>query len=100
MDCQAPAWPTPQPTQESTVSAPAMVTAPLNLLVPKTPRVVEGTLVPMPTLFSLALTTKVLLVESTIKPERKVEVAVAELTMRNKVAGVVSSEMKLIKLPV
>jgi len=58
-DCQfePPELP-PHPEQESTVRAPVTVTAPLNLLSPRTPKVVEGEAVPTPTLFSLAFTTK------------------------------------------
>src|SRR3990167_2107653 len=84
-DCQAPFWPgepVPQaapapltnplvsacrhwvePVMVFRVSAPATVTAPLNREVPRTPRVVEGAAVPMPTRFSLTFTTKVLLLE-------------------------------------
>jgi len=53
---------------------PVAVSVPLSLVAPKTPRVVEGEAVPMPTLFSLALTMKTL-VSATIESE-KVEVAV------------------------
>src|SRR3989344_5531788 len=45
------------------VKAPATVTAPLNREVPRTPSVVLGAAVPMPTLDSLTFTTRVLLVE-------------------------------------
>ena len=58
------------------VKAPAMVTAPLSLEVPRTAKVVEGEAVPMPTFPSLALTTKVLVPE--VSPQVKVEVAEGE----------------------
>src|SRR3989338_3699922 len=45
------------------VKAPAMVTAPFKRVVPRTPSVVLGTAVPMPTRDSLTFTTRVLLVE-------------------------------------
>ena len=45
-----------------------MVTAPLNLEVPSTPKVVVGRAVPMPTRFSLAFTTKVLSAASARSP--------------------------------
>ena len=59
----------------SKVTAPVIEAVPFSLVVPKTPRVVVGRLVPIPTRFSEALTTRVL--RSTIKPpEMFVEVAV------------------------
>src|SRR3989344_3574304 len=81
--CQAPFWPEgPQarpvplssplvstfrhwvlPRMELRVKSPVIVAAPLNLEVPRTPSVVEGAAVPMPTLDSLTFTTRVLLVE-------------------------------------
>src|SRR3989338_1261956 len=83
-DCQAPGAPPPPPhslpvpdtnplvsavrhwvlpVMVLRVKAPATVTAPLNREVPRTPRVVEGAAVPIPTRFSLTFTTRVLLVE-------------------------------------
>jgi hypothetical protein len=58
------------------VKAPATVTAPLNLLVPSTPSVVEGEAVPMPMRFSLAFTTRVSV--SKTEDQVKVEEAVEE----------------------
>lgn len=55
-----------EPVMVLRVKPPATVTAPLNLEMPNTPKVVLGTAVPMPTLFSLALTMKV--VASTRSP--------------------------------
>ena len=52
----------------SKVTAPVAVRAPLRRVDPKTPRVVVGKAVPMPTLFSLALMTKVLDSASKIAP--------------------------------
>jgi len=65
-----------------TVRAPATVTAPLNLEVPRTPRVVDGEAVPMPTTSSLAFTTRV--VVSVTRPPRKVEEAVADVVLIEK----------------
>lgn len=53
-----------------------MVRAPLNLEVPNTEKVVVGEAVPIPTVFSFALTTKVL--ASMLMPVLRVVVAVAE----------------------
>jgi hypothetical protein len=71
--------PPPQPVQLSTMIAPftvrvpPTVTAPLNLLVPRTPKVVEAFVAPIMTSFSLALTTKVLVSKTPLS--EKVEVA-------------------------
>ena len=54
-----PSAPCTAETTISVVSTPAMVMAPLNLEVPTTEKVVDGLAVPMPTLPSEALTTKV-----------------------------------------
>ena len=67
-----------------TVSAPATVTAPFNLVVPKTPSVVEGAAVPMPTRPSLALTTRVAV--SMTKEWAIVEEAVVDRTFKMSVA--------------
>src|SRR3989337_971195 len=61
------------------VKAPATVTAPLNREVPRTPSVVLGAAVPMPTLDSLTFTTRVLLVEPMVV-EALMIVVVAVLT--------------------
>src|SRR3989344_7709920 len=73
------------------VSAPATVTAPLNREVPRTPSVVLGAAVPIPTRLSLTFTTKVLLLEpmvvvalmmvvvATAKPQLSAGVVVAML---------------------
>jgi hypothetical protein len=53
---------------------PVAVREPLSLVVPRTPNVVDAEAVPTPTLFSLALTTKV--VVSKTPESEKVEVAV------------------------
>ena len=58
-----------------TVRAPATVTAPFSLVVPRTEKVVVGEAVPIPTLFSLAFTTRVLV--SNTAPSAKVELAEA-----------------------
>ena len=65
----------------SRVTAPVANRVPFSLVAPTTPRVVVGRLVPTPTLFSEAFTTRVLSVLSTIRPERRVLVAVAESTI-------------------
>ena len=62
-----------EPVMVFRVKPPATVTAPLNLEVPRTAKVVLGTAVPMPTRFSLALTTNV--VVSTTNPSESVEEA-------------------------
>ena len=62
-----------EPVMVLMVRAPAIVVAPLNLEVPRTAKVVLGTAVPMPTRFSLALTTRV--VVSTTNPSESVEEA-------------------------
>ena len=82
----------------SKVIAPVAVKAPFNLVAPATPRVVVGRFVPIPTRFSEALTIRVLL--SMFKPPLKVEVAVAESTIWNRVVGAAWSEMKFRRLPV
>ena len=82
------------------VKAPATVTAPLNLEMPSTPKVVVGRLVPIPTRFSLAFTTRVLSVVSTMRPDLKELVAVAESTIWNRVVGAAWSEMKFKRFPV
>jgi hypothetical protein len=74
-----PLVPPPQPVQLSTVIAPLtvrvppIVTAPLNLEVPRTPNVVEAFTPPIMTSFSFALTTKVFV--SKTPESEKVEVA-------------------------
>src|SRR3989344_8122 len=113
-DCQAPGEPPPAPqalpvpltnplvstfrhwvlpVMVFKVKAPATVTAPLNREVPRTPSVVLGAAVPMPTLDSLTFTTRVLLVEpmvvealmivvvATAKPQLSAGVVVAMLNL-------------------
>ena len=84
--------------KEFKVREPVMVELPLNKEFPTTSKVEEGTSVPTPTRLSLASTTKVLSVESTINPERNVEVAVAESTTWKSL--VPASEMKFRMFPV
>jgi len=55
-----------QDTRLSRVTAPEANRVPMSLELPTTPRVVDGTAVPIPTRFSLALTTRV--ARSTINP--------------------------------
>ena len=84
------------PVMELMVKESVIVTAPLNLEAPRTPKVVVGEAVPMPTRFSLALTTRVL--ASMLMPVFKVVVAV-ELSGIWKMA-VPESVMTLKILPV
>src|SRR3989338_3252016 len=109
--CQAPFWPEgPQarpvpltkplvstfkhwvlPKMELRVRFPVIVAVPFERVVPRTPRVVLGAAVPMPTLDSLTFTTRVLLVEpmvveafmivvvATAKPQLSAGVVVAML---------------------
>jgi hypothetical protein len=66
---------------EWTVAVPVTTRSPLNREVPNTERVVEGESVPIPTLPSLALTTKVDV--SIAKPPDIVDVAVAAVLTEN-----------------
>ena len=70
------------------VSAPATVTAPFKRVVPRTPSVVEGLAVPMPTRPSLALTTRVAV--SITREWAMVEEAEVERTLKMSVAVLVA----------
>src|SRR3989344_3199985 len=131
-DCQAPGEPPPAPqalpvpltnplvstfrhwvlpVMVFKVKAPATVTAPLNLEVPRTPSVVEGAAVPMPTLDSLTFTIRVLLVEpmgvealmivvvATAKPQLSAGVVVAMLNRREMLRLLSSVEEPVTKMP-
>ncbi len=72
----------PDPARLSKVIAPVAVRAPFSLVAPNTPKVVVGEAVPIPTRFSLALTTKVLSWVSKIPDQAKVEVAEGEVALK------------------
>ena len=85
------------PVMEFKVNPPVMVVAPLIRASPKTPKVVEGVAIPIPTRPSLALTTRVEV--STIKEWAMVEEAVVERTVTVSAFKVVTVEEELTIIP-
>jgi hypothetical protein len=73
--------------------APVAVKAPFNLVAPTTPSVVVGEAVPMPTLFSLALTTRVSVSKTEL--QEKVEEAVVERAEKAPLTRKVESKVEL-----